>query len=194
MRPPNTKAVTIHHTKNAGRRAVYSRPPAAKDPTSTVERAHKAKIVPMTRPEPTHRAPQQREHDNQNNTKQTQATTMTTHTLQYRLQHHHKRKAQPPPLTKPHQKRLKINMNKPTTTSMNTNIKASSATKAAYFTNHNKLIPSQHNINKANKIAATTFKHSDIFPSSIPIKEDAGKCGLMWPRGKLQIHIQQHNC
>ena len=185
MRPPNTKAVTTHHTKNAGRRAVYSRLPAAKDPTSTVERAHKAKIVPMTRPEPTHRAPQQGEHDNQNNTKQTQATTMTTHTLQYRLQHHHKRKAQPPPLTKPHQKRLKINMNKPTTTSMNTNIKASSATKAAYFTNHNKLIPSQHNINKANKIAATTFKHSDIFPSSIPIKEDAGKCGLMWPRGKI---------
>ena len=32
---------------------------------------------------------------------------------------------------------------------------------------------------------ATTIQRSDIFPSNIPIKEDIGKLGLMWPRGTI---------
>ena len=38
---------------------------------------------------------------------------------------------------------------------------------------------------KSNTTAKTLRHSSEVFPSSIPIKEDAGKLGLMWPRGAL---------
>ena len=51
----------------------------------------------------------------------------------------------------------------------------------------------KHTIYRRNKLPHTStnstiiqkIQTSNIFPSSIPIKADIGKLGLMWPRGKI---------
>ena len=48
-----------------------------------------------------------------------------------------------------------------------------------------KLYPSKQHINRSIITAKNSLSNSDIFPASIPIKSDAGKCGLMWPRGAI---------
>ena len=47
------------------------------------------------------------------------------------------------------------------------------------------MYPSKYHIHKNTITAKQSLNNSDIFPASIPIKSDAGKCGLMWPRGAI---------
>ena len=49
-----------------------------------------------------------------------------------------------------------------------------------------KINQDSHTSKKQKHTKKVTFKNNqDDFPSSIPLKDDIGKCGLMWPRGNI---------